>query len=113
MRSRYRAVDPTTSVTLADGPLTTAGSCMRWESLGQVIANLVIVALALAILAVWVVQVDAPALRVMSGRDAGSPEQQSPARHAERRPPSRPGASRSPSFDVARDAVHDTRRRHH
>lgn len=63
-RPRCRVVDPTTSVSLADGPLTTAGSCMRWETQEQVIANMVIVVLAVAIVAVWVVRIDAPALPV-------------------------------------------------
>jgi hypothetical protein len=72
-RPRYRVVDPTTSVSLADGPLTTAGSCMRWETQEQVIANVVIVVLAVAIFAVWVVQIDAPALRVRTGQRGGVP----------------------------------------
>jgi hypothetical protein len=72
-RPRYRVVDPTTSVALADGPLTTAGSCMRWESQEQVIANLVIIVLAVAIFAVWVVRIDAPALRVRTGVKGGVP----------------------------------------
>jgi hypothetical protein len=70
---RYRGVDPTTSVALADGPLTTAASCMRWETQEQVIANVVIVVLAVAIFAVWVVQIDAPALRVRTGVNGGVP----------------------------------------
>ena len=73
MRRRCRVVDPTTSVALADGPLTTAGSCMRWESQEQVIANLVIIVLAVAIFAVWVVRTDAPALRVRTGVNGGVP----------------------------------------
>ncbi len=84
-RPRYRVVDPTTSVSLADGPLTTAGSCMRWESQEQVIANVVIVVLAVAIFAVWVVQIDAPALRVRTGVNGGVAEQRSRGRRAERR----------------------------
>ena len=72
-RPRYRVVDPTTSVSLTDGPLTTAGSCMRWESQEQVIANVVIVVLAVAIFAVWIVQIDAPALRVRTGVNGGVP----------------------------------------
>ena len=70
-RPRYRVVDPTTSVALADGPLTTAGSCIRWESQEQVIANVVIIVLAVAIFAVWVVRTDAPALRVRTGVTGG------------------------------------------
>jgi hypothetical protein len=70
-RPRYRVVDPSTSVALADGPLTTAGSCMRWESQEQVIANVVIIVLAAAIFAVWVVRTDAPALRVRTGANGG------------------------------------------
>lgn len=72
-RPRYRVVDPTTSVSLTDGPLTTAGSCMRWETQEQVIANVVIVVLAMAIFAVWVVQIDAPALRVRTRVNGGDP----------------------------------------
>jgi hypothetical protein len=70
-RPRYRVVDPSTSVALADGPLTTAGSCMRWESQEQVLANVVIIVLAVAIFAVWVVRTDAPALRVRTGVNGG------------------------------------------
>ena len=53
MRRRCRVVDPTTSVALADGPL--------------------IIVLAVAIVAVWVVRTDAPALRVRTGVNGGVP----------------------------------------
>jgi hypothetical protein len=61
-RSRSLPVDPSTTVNLADGPLTAAGGFLRWDTLGSALANLLILALALAILAVWVVPVDAPPL---------------------------------------------------
>jgi hypothetical protein len=63
-RPRFMAVDPSTTVNLADGPLTAAGGALRWETLGHMVANLLILALTLAILAVWVVPVDAPRLLV-------------------------------------------------
>ena len=58
-RPRYRAVDPNATINLTDGPLTSATSWMRWDDLANVVANLVIVMLALAILAVYVVPMDA------------------------------------------------------
>jgi hypothetical protein len=62
-RARYVAVDVNTTTNLADGPLTAAGGALRWDTVGFTLANLVIFFLALAILAVWVVPVNAPPLR--------------------------------------------------
>ena len=56
---RCRDVDAGTAVNLADGPLTAAGSCMRWESVPNAILNVVVVVLVMAILAVWSLRVDA------------------------------------------------------
>jgi hypothetical protein len=57
---RCRDVDAGTAVNLADGPLTAAGSWMRWESLPLAALNLLLVALVMAIVAVWSFRVDAP-----------------------------------------------------
>jgi hypothetical protein len=58
-RPRCRTVDPGTATNLAEGPFTSAASWMRWDSAGHAVANVLIVALLLAILAVWVAPVDA------------------------------------------------------
>jgi hypothetical protein len=54
-----RTLDPATTTNLAEGPLTTAASLMRWDSPGYAAANVMIVALVAAILAVWAVPVEA------------------------------------------------------
>jgi hypothetical protein len=55
-------VDPATTTNLAEGPLTTAASWMRWDSAWHAAANIVIMMLVMAILAVWSVPVEAPPL---------------------------------------------------
>ena len=73
---RCRDVDAGTAVNLADGPLTAAGSCMRWESVPNAILNVVVVVLVMAILAVWSLRVDAtpvPTRTRQSSDDAPHP----------------------------------------
>lgn len=75
-RSRFRGIDSSTTVNAADGPLSTVGNCIVWDSLEYVIANILIFALVLAILAVWAAPVDARPLEVRThpeySRDSGS-----------------------------------------
>jgi RsiW-degrading membrane proteinase PrsW (M82 family) len=69
-RLRYRDIDAGSTINLAEGPFTAAGSWMRWESLQTSVLNVLVVVLVVAIVAVWSLRVDAHPLPVRTRHSA-------------------------------------------